>query len=272
MNLTKIELSKFSGQALKWQMFWDQLESAIHSKESLSDIDKFTYLKGLLTGSESDCISGLSLTVPNYKEAVNILKERYANPKIIIWVHLESLVKLPAVRDVNNVTSLQKIYGRVESSIRNLKSVGNNADSCGSLLTPLLTEKLPPKLRMIIARRFSGEIWNLEKLMNHFKQQLHARERCWSVTVKTVEKQILDESATSSFAVGHSKVSCVYCLVQHPSSKCTKIISVETRRGLLTKFTRCFVCFKKGHVSKNCDSKYKSTNANAISAPASIIL
>ena len=157
MNLTKIELSKFSGQALKWQMFWDQLESAIHSKESLSDIDKFTYLKGLLTGSESDCISGLSLTVPNYKEAVNILKERYANPKIIIWVHLESLVKLPAVRDVNNVTSLRKIYGRVESSIRNLKSVGNNAGSCGSLLTLLLTEKLPPKLRMTIAR-FSGEI------------------------------------------------------------------------------------------------------------------
>ena len=108
--------------------------------------------------------------------------------------------------------------------------------------------------------------------MNHFKQQRHARERCWSVTVKTVEKQILDESATSSFAVGHNKVSCVYCLVQHPSSKCTKIISVETRRGLLTKFTRCFVCFKKGHVSKNRDSKYKSTNANAISAPASIIL
>ena len=55
-------------------------------------------------------------------------------------------MKLPAVRDVNNVKSLRKIYGRVESSIRNLKSVGNNAGSRGSLLTPLLTEKLPPKL------------------------------------------------------------------------------------------------------------------------------
>ena len=115
-------------------------------------------MKGLLTGSASDFISGLSLTVPNYKEAVNILKERCANPKIIIRTHLESLVKLPAVRDVNNVKSLRKIYGRVESSIHNLKSVGNNAGSRGSLLTPLLTEKLPPKLRMIIARRFSGEI------------------------------------------------------------------------------------------------------------------
>ena len=46
VKLPKIESSKFSGQALKWQTFWDQFESAIHSKESLSDIDKFTYLKG----------------------------------------------------------------------------------------------------------------------------------------------------------------------------------------------------------------------------------
>ena len=65
MKLRKIELSKFSGQALKWETFWNQFESAIHSKESLSDINKFTYWKGLLTGSASDCISGLSLTVQN---------------------------------------------------------------------------------------------------------------------------------------------------------------------------------------------------------------
>ena len=35
VKLSKIELSKFSGQALKRQTFWDQFESAIHSKESL---------------------------------------------------------------------------------------------------------------------------------------------------------------------------------------------------------------------------------------------
>ena len=39
VKLPKIELSKFSGQALKWQTLWDQFESAIHSKESFSDID-----------------------------------------------------------------------------------------------------------------------------------------------------------------------------------------------------------------------------------------
>ena len=108
------------------------------------------------------------------------------------------MVKLLAVTDVNNVTSLQKIYDLVELSIRNLKSAGINPDSYGFLLTPLLTEKLPSELRMIIAGEFSDEIWNLEELMNHFKQGLHGRERSSSVTVKTAEKQILDESTATS--------------------------------------------------------------------------
>ena len=106
---------------------------------------------------------------------------------------------------------MSQIYDRVESSVGNLKSVGIIPDSYGSLPTLLLTEKLPSELRMIIARKFSDEIWNLEELMNHFKQELHARERCSSVTVKTAEKQILDEYIISSFVAGHVNVSCVYC-------------------------------------------------------------
>ena len=70
-----------------------------------------------------------------------------------------SLVKLPADTDVNNVTSQQKIYDPVESSIWNLKSISIDPDSYGSLLTPLLTEKLPSEVRMIVARKFAHEIW-----------------------------------------------------------------------------------------------------------------
>ena len=53
------------------------------------------------------------------------------------------------------------------------------------------------------------------------------------------------------------------CLGQHNSCKCTKISSVEARRGLLRKFIRCFVCLKKGHFNKNCDSKYKSNKCSS---------
>ena len=35
VKLPKIELSKFSGQALKWQTFWDQFEFAILRRNRL---------------------------------------------------------------------------------------------------------------------------------------------------------------------------------------------------------------------------------------------
>ena len=88
-------------------------------------------------------------------------------------------------------------------------------------------------------------------------------ESCLSVTMKTAEKQILGESFTSSFVVGHNNVSCVYCLGQHTLSKCANITSVEARHGLLRKFAHCFICLKKGHVSKNCDSKYKCNKCSS---------
>ena len=268
VKLPKLELRKFDGTALNWQTFWDQFDSSIHSKESISDIDKFTYLRSLLCESASDCISGLTLTVPNYQEAIKILNERYANPQIIISAHMEALVKLPAIKNMNNVVGLRKIYDRVESSIRNLKSLGISPTSYGSLLTPMLTEKLPPELRMIIARKFTNNIWDLEELLIYFKEELQAKERCLSIgvnnTVNNVgnininnnEKRNYGETTTSTFLV-NGKSACVFCRLPHSPSKCTKITSVNARRGVLRKFARCFLCLKTGHMSKDCVSEYK---------------
>ena len=33
------------------------------------------------------------------------------------------------------------------------------------------------------------------------------------------------------------------------------VTSVEERRNLLSKYGRCFICARKGHISSNCDSK-----------------
>ena len=58
------------------ERFWDSFESAIHLNRSLSDVDKFNYLRSYL---ESTAADGLSLTSANYAEAVDILKKRFGN-------------------------------------------------------------------------------------------------------------------------------------------------------------------------------------------------
>ena len=46
VKLPKLEVRKFSGKLEEWQEFWDSFESAIHSNDSLSNVDKISYLRG----------------------------------------------------------------------------------------------------------------------------------------------------------------------------------------------------------------------------------
>ena len=48
VKLPKLEVRKFSGKIQDWRKFWDSFESAIHKNTSLSDVDKFTHLRGLV--------------------------------------------------------------------------------------------------------------------------------------------------------------------------------------------------------------------------------
>ena len=56
-NLPILEIPTFNGNILKWQEFWDQFETSIHNNESISNIDRFSYLKRYLTDSTLSTIS-----------------------------------------------------------------------------------------------------------------------------------------------------------------------------------------------------------------------
>ena len=189
VKLPKLELNKFDGNVLSWKTFWDRFSSSIHDQDSISDVDKFSYLKGLLCDSANDCISGLTLRSGNYKEAINILNDRYANPQVIISAHMDALVKLPSIKNSNNVIALRKMHDQIESTVRNLRSLGIDPGSYGALLVPLLNEKLlTSEFRVIIARKFVNDVWDLEEMLKCFKEELQAKERCLSICASEKNK------------------------------------------------------------------------------------
>ena len=49
-KLPKLELKKFHENPMHWYPFWESFESAVHKNPNLSSVDKFNYLKSLLTG------------------------------------------------------------------------------------------------------------------------------------------------------------------------------------------------------------------------------
>ena len=77
LKLPRIELPKFSGDVLKFQNFWDQFEAPVHDNDDLPNVQKFTYLRSVLTGNALQTIEGFEVTGANYQPAVECLKHRY---------------------------------------------------------------------------------------------------------------------------------------------------------------------------------------------------
>ena len=73
-KLPKLVLKKFNGQPTAWQEFYDTFDSSVHKNSSLSDVDRFNYLRNLVEGPAYSTIAGLQLTGANYKAALNLLR------------------------------------------------------------------------------------------------------------------------------------------------------------------------------------------------------
>ena len=52
----KFMLKKFTGDPLKWKMFQETYKAATGQNESLSEVEKFTYLRGHLQGKAFQAI------------------------------------------------------------------------------------------------------------------------------------------------------------------------------------------------------------------------
>jgi len=83
VKLPKLTLSPFSGDLTQWFTFWDSFQAAVHDS-ALAGVDKFNYLKSLLSGVALESIQGLTLSDANYVEAVSILHKRFGNWQQII--------------------------------------------------------------------------------------------------------------------------------------------------------------------------------------------
>ena len=133
-------------------------------------------MKSFLCDSAKSTISGLSLSPENYIEAIDLLKQSYGNSEVWINAFMKKFVQLPIVQNPNNVECLGLFYDQIETSVWNLKTLGLEVTTCGSLLIPLLTEKRPDDLRLRIARKFNNDVWELSEILNSVKNELEVKE------------------------------------------------------------------------------------------------
>ena len=122
----------------------------------ISNIEKFTYLKGFLSGNALQNIEGMPLTSDNYIIAKDLLEKRCGNPQLIVSWHMNALLKLDKIVSAN-AKELRNIHDKVEINIRALNTTGVIPEHFEALLIPIVLEKLPNIVRLQISRKLGTD-------------------------------------------------------------------------------------------------------------------
>ncbi|XP_064479018.1 uncharacterized protein LOC135392227 [Ornithodoros turicata] len=153
VKLPRLELLKFDGKQKNWNSFWEQFDRLVHRNEDLSLSDKFSYLKSLLTGDAAAAIAGLHVSAECYKDAVELLQQRFGADTAIIQEHMEALLNIRPIQSSEDVHELRKLHDRLRAHMRGLNVLGVAEDSYCSLLYPVLLRSLPKDLVLQYSRK-----------------------------------------------------------------------------------------------------------------------
>ncbi|XP_062616210.1 uncharacterized protein LOC134277925 [Saccostrea cucullata] len=273
-KLPKLSLPTFNGNKLEWQSFWDSFSSGIDENVSLSNVQKFNYLKSLLLGEALLVVEGFTLTNANYAKAIELLKERYGQPHKITRVYMQALLDLTEPSD--SLHSLREFYDKMETYVRGLETLNQTEDSYGSFLVPVILRKLPSKTKQNLARSHGSDDWTLGELRKSLRHELSILEagsntdadwysgdstfqRTANFHTKAFKgkpinnrKQPKATPETGEVSKYQSK-SCVFCDDKnHMGGNCT--LTTERKKMIVKQKSLCFNCLGS-HRVKDCPSK-----------------
>ncbi|KAF8791491.1 hypothetical protein HNY73_006347 [Argiope bruennichi] len=147
-RLPKLTIPVFSGKFEDWMNFKDLFVSTVHSQLSLSNSQKFQYLKGLLSDEPASLIKHIPLSNDSYEEAWGKLMDRYDKKKKIINALIKTFLEQKGISQANS-TNLRNIVDTSDEVLRGLKSLGEEASSRDPWLIHLLLQKLDPETRRL---------------------------------------------------------------------------------------------------------------------------
>ena len=257
VKLPKLEVRKFNGKLHEWQEFWDSFESAIHTNESLSNVDKFSYLRGLLLEPARSTIAGFALTSANYQSAVDLLKRRYGKKTAIQRTLVNELLNARPVYSDRDTARLRSFYDLVETKYRALQALEVEEGVYSAIVVPMLLEKIPDTLRLTITRGQNYLDWALGDMLNALLVEVELREdQCLTqparVTGPSDNRRSSQPTASALFTRRGEDSRCPFCLGGHQPEQCKKVTNVGNRKRLLAKYGRCFNCTERGHRARDC--------------------
>ena len=258
VNLPKLPLPTFDGDVMFWNSFYDQFMSTIDKRE-MEPVVKLNYLIQCLSGEALAAIKGFPISNGSYRQALHLLKSRYAVPSKIIQANLDALlnVKEPEY----SAKGLQAFSDKLRTHIRILEQNGKPEELYSDMLVASLKPKLPNSVKSSIIRDFGLNGWTLENIFLKLETEIEILEVTNSfkdVKLSVSESATFMTTGTISNPKFKAKFPCTFCKGDHLGSACLKYPTPKSKHERIKALKLCFNCLRSHpHVPCKVDTRCK---------------
>ncbi|XP_043264279.1 uncharacterized protein LOC122404409 [Colletes gigas] len=265
-RLPTIVLPEFDGDYNNWLRFRDTFVSLIHQNVSLGNIQRFHYLNSALRGSAARVIQSLGVSDENYKLAWETLKNRYEDPKSLIYHHGNALLNLQSVHKQTH-TALRDLVDNANNHVLALGALGQPIKHWDTLLVLILSRKLDVatqrewekrSLRLTGIATFRDLVEFVEEQAKYLERAPAGRQPAGSDPRPLYKPpghskpQPRIEYVASH--VANMQTQCILCKREHSLQHCETLKSMphSEMHATIKQLQVCFNCLQQGHQIKNC--------------------
>lgn len=120
-----MSLPEFDGNYDQWLNYRDTFKALIHDNATVTDIQKFYYLRSSLKDTAAEVICSLTASAENYKIAWELLTKRFNNNKLMISRHLQALIDTPVMQRESG-PALRQLLDHAKRLTRSLTTLKAN--------------------------------------------------------------------------------------------------------------------------------------------------
>ena len=192
-HLPEWKLEQYNGDPLQWHGWIGQFRSAIDAAP-LSNDDKLTYLKTLVTGKAKIAIAEFAYCGTMYQEALKTLEPKFGQPHAVLSAHLDKLSGFPPLKMHNseNVSA----FSALSALVGVFRSLKYDHDLSSATLLGQAVQKLPPNMKEASSMHTVKKDWSRPTLLD-FNEWLKDKAEAHERMNVSATKHKNDESAPS---------------------------------------------------------------------------
>ncbi|KAJ8722082.1 hypothetical protein PYW08_004484 [Mythimna loreyi] len=271
VRLPKIDLPHFDGNYQCWLEFRDTFGSLIHDNSSISDINKFHYLRASLEGNAALIIKNIDFKADHYKIAWDLLCERFNNNRLLVKNHLQALFDADLMASESSV-SIRSLVDTINKNVRALNTLKQPTEYWDTIIIYFMSKKLD----LVSSRDWEEHRNNILKddpTLSQFCSFL-SKKADWLESVESNIVSIPQRNSIVALNNNHNNLNklnaketklhkkinfnknnkCPLCSQAHTLYKCESFrnLSIENRIQKVNEYNVCFNCLRLGHSANKC--------------------